>query len=256
MDEFPPPCKPNAPPRRFSDRPTVLRPGLVMFTASPMSSRRPISHQTASHPVHTTRMQLSRETTTSPTEPKRRPEGTAPASHPNHPTRVHPSRQTSTPVSLFVGDSIIRNVRSNSAITHSLSGAMVMDMINILPELIDRHADVQNVVVHIGTNDLSYRQSVLLQRNFTRLIKLLKDCGKKAFISGPIPTLGRGVNSFSRLLSLHSWLHAECVQHDVGFIDNFNLFWGRRALFTPDGLHPSRLGASMLLNNISYGTLA
>ncbi len=33
--------------------------------------------------------------------------------------------------------------------------------------------------------------------------------------------------SWSRLLSLHTWLLSACRDYDLGFIDNFNLFWNR-----------------------------
>ncbi|KAM3599332.1 uncharacterized protein V6R79_003943 [Siganus canaliculatus] len=41
--------------------------------------------------------------------------------------------------------------------------------------------------------------------------------------------------------------------HHVGFINNFDLFWERRHLFGPDGLHLNRAGARMLSGNLAYG---
>ncbi|CAJ1055557.1 Borealin%2C partial [Xyrichtys novacula] len=78
------------------------------------------------------------------------------------------------------------------------------------------------------------------------------DTGKTVFISGPIPTLGRGGERFSRILSLHTWLQSTCPTHNFGFIDNFNLFWDRASLFSHDGIHPNRLGSRMLSCNIQY----
>ncbi|KAK2879334.1 hypothetical protein Q8A73_005098 [Channa argus] len=69
------------------------------------------------------------------------------------------------------------------------------------------------------------------------------------FISGPIPTLGRGVGWFSRLLSLHTWLQPQVSAHGLFYVDNFNLLWDRPQYFKQDGLHPNFLGSRMLTEN-------
>ncbi|KAF3851685.1 hypothetical protein F7725_013457, partial [Dissostichus mawsoni] len=90
---------------------------------------------------------------------------------------------------------------------------------------IGKHPLARNVVIHIGTNDTAYRQSEVLKQDFASLFKVLKECNKSVFISGPIPSIRRGVERFSRLLSLNIWLQSVCCSHNLGFIDNFNLFW-------------------------------
>ncbi|MGL5127531.1 MAG: hypothetical protein ACRC7D_05040, partial [Aeromonas popoffii] len=39
------------------------------------------------------------------------------------------------------------------------------------------------------------------------------------------------------------------------FIDNFNLFWSQRKLFTTDGLHPNKLGSRVRKDNILFSLL-
>lgn len=56
------------------------------------------------------------------------------------------------------------------------------------------------------------------------------------FISGPTPTCGRRIGRFN-----------------VGFIDKFNLFWKRKHLFGPGGLHLNRAGSCVLSANLAYG---
>ncbi|KAK2919018.1 hypothetical protein Q8A73_003389 [Channa argus] len=75
---------------------------------------------------------------------------------------------------------------------------------------------------------------------------------RRFFISGPIPTLGRGVGWFSRLLSLHTWLQPQVSAHGLFYVDNFNLFWDRPHYFKQDGLHPNFLGSRMLTENIVH----
>ncbi len=62
----------------------------------------------------------------------------------------------------------------------------------------------------------------------------------------------RGINMFSRLHGLNTWLQRSCGLKWVNFIDNFNIFWGHRQLFKLDGLHLNRLGARVLKDNIYF----
>ena len=106
--------------------------------------------------------------------------------------------------------------------------------------------------MHVGTNDTVLQQSELLKSDFICLFHELKKYGKHVFISGPIPTLGRGIGRFSRILSLHTWLQSVCSLHNMFYIDNFNLFWERSSFFRKDGIHPTILGARKLSGNIFH----
>ncbi len=57
---------------------------------------------------------------------------------------------------------------------------------------------------------------------------------------------------FSRILSLNTWLLSTCKTLNIDFINNFNLFWNRAQLFSPDGVHPNWLGRKMLTANLQY----
>lgn len=87
---------------------------------------------------------------------------------------------------------------------------------------------------------------------FKQLFKKLSQPQLSVFISGPTPTCGRGVGRFSRLLSMNTCLSSACTLHNVGFIDNFDVFWQRRLLFGSDGLHLNRAGARVLSANLVY----
>ena len=132
---------------------------------------------------------------------------------------------------------------------HLTSSANFPDSLPSLPTTIKR------IIVHVGSNDTSRQQSELTKADFIRLVDLLNSTGKSAFISGPIPTLGRGISRFSRILSLHTWLQSVCSTHNIGFIHNFNLFWNRSPLFARDGLHPSSQGSRLLAGNLQHGVL-
>lgn len=165
----------------------------------------------------------------------------------------HTAGSTPSTDTLIIGDSIAKNIKSKTATTYFFPGAKVLDMIKpLVPSLLNKHHQAKNVVVHVGTNDITFKQSETLKCHFNALFKVLRDSNKNAFISGPIPSFRRGMGSFSRLLSLHSWLQVECSIHNIHYIDNFNLFWERASFFNRDGLHPSPQGSRALTANIFH----
>ncbi len=66
-----------------------------------------------------------------------------------------------------------------------------------------------------------------------------------------LPTYRRGHERFSRLFALNEWLLSWCKDQKLLFVNNWNLFWERPRLFRADGLHPSRVSAKLLSDNIS-----
>uniref|UniRef100_A0A8C9ZJ24 SGNH hydrolase-type esterase domain-containing protein n=1 Tax=Sander lucioperca TaxID=283035 RepID=A0A8C9ZJ24_SANLU len=156
---------------------------------------------------------------------------------------------------VIIGDSITRDLRFHNAVTHCFPGAKVADILAKVMDLIPSFpTSIKRIVVHCGHNDMSTRiqECERTRRDFTTLIEALKSTGKSVFISGPLPSLGRGSGLFSRLLSLNTWLQLTCSIHRIGFIDNFNLFWERGSLFSRDGIHPNTRGSQMLRGNLHH----
>lgn len=60
---------------------------------------------------------------------------------------------------LIVGDSVLRHLTLPGAITYCLSSAKVVDLIKLIPSLIDWHPTVKMVLMHVGTNDVMARNS-------------------------------------------------------------------------------------------------
>lgn len=162
------------------------------------------------------------------------------------------------PTTMIIGDSIIKRLRYTNVVTHCLPGATVPDILSSFPKLVSSlPPSVNKIILHVGTNDATSQHSEqkLTKLDFLQLIDMANSCDKSIYFSGPIPTYGRGVRSFSRILSLHSWLLSFCNTHKLNYIDNFNLFWNRPELFSPDGLHPSNLGSRTLADNLCYAAL-
>ena len=151
------------------------------------------------------------------------------------------------PSVLVIGDSIIKHVRYFNAITHCLPGATVPilhdKLASLLPSL---PTSVSTIVVHIGTNDTARTPSEHVAAAFRELFQFLKTTGKMIFISGPIPTFRKGDLRFSRLFCLSTRLRTASCGENLGFIDNFDLFWERASFYSLDGLHPSMWAPTFL----------
>ncbi|KAL0181960.1 hypothetical protein M9458_021335, partial [Cirrhinus mrigala] len=83
-----------------------------------------------------------------------------------------------------------------------------------------------SIVQYVHVNDTKLRQTEVLKRDFRSLIETVRSTSPtmRIIVSGPLPML---------------------------FVNNWNLFWERPRLFRADGLHPSRVGAELLSDNIS-----
>ncbi|KAL0171106.1 hypothetical protein M9458_031417, partial [Cirrhinus mrigala] len=154
------------------------------------------------------------------------------------------------PSTLIVGDSIIRNISSRTTTTCCFPQATVSDVNREPRNILMKHKTANRIIIHVGKNDIRKEQSELLKKDFSELIETLLRLKVQPFISGPLPA--RGTNMFSRLLGLNTWLQRTCSLKGVNFIDKFNLFWGHRQLFKLDGLHPNKLGARVLKDNIYF----
>ncbi|KAL0153831.1 hypothetical protein M9458_050861, partial [Cirrhinus mrigala] len=124
---------------------------------------------------------------------------------------------------VIVGDSIVRYVRATLAQgkvhTRCFPGARVLDVSAQIPAILKDGESVGAIVLHAGVNDIKLRQTEVLKRDFSSLIETVRSTSPatRIIMSGPLPTYRRG----------------------------------HERLFRADGLHPSRVGAELLSDNIS-----
>ncbi len=137
---------------------------------------------------------------------------------------------------VIVGDSIVRHVRATLAEgkvhTHCFPGARVLDVSAQIPAILKDDESVGAVGSLIETVRSTSPATAII-------------------VSGPLPTYRRGHERFSRLFALNEWLLSWCKEQKLLFVNNWDLFWERPRLFRADGLHPSRVGAELLSDNIS-----
>eukprot|EP00064_Thunnus_orientalis_P008117 superscaffoldBa00000948_g8140 len=103
---------------------------------------------------------------------------------------------------LLVGDSIIQFVEVPNGITYCLQGAKILDIIELVPALIDRHLTALIIIVHLGTNETGLRQSVKLPQGFETLAETIESLGEICIFSGPIPTLRKSITLMEEELCL------------------------------------------------------
>lgn len=179
-----------------------------------------------------------------------------PSTQSTRPLRADSPPSDSSTSTLIIGSSMVRDLHipplpSGPSKVYCFPGAKVRDIQHKLPGILARHAKVDNIIVHVGTNDIRERRSIALQEDFTTLLSTLMGTGKRIVISGPLPTYRKGAERWSRLFWLHTWLEPLCTSLSIPYVDNFNLFWEMPNLLKRDGLHPNRHGARMLSDNIT-----
>ncbi|CAM4545148.1 unnamed protein product [Leuciscus chuanchicus] len=135
--------------------------------------------------------------------------------------RFSPLRETGRDA-VIIGTSIARHVHATSGKgkvrTHCFPGARVLDVAAQVPEILNGDERIGAVVLHAGTNDIRLRQTEVLKKDYRSLIETVRSTSPETtiIVSGPLPTY--------RL--------------------------GHERLFRADGLHPSRIGAALLSDNI------
>ncbi|XP_051781216.1 uncharacterized protein LOC127527224 [Erpetoichthys calabaricus] len=160
---------------------------------------------------------------------------------------------------IVVGDSIVRNCNiacpNRKSFVSCFPGACVRDVMRRVATIYKKHKNraVGSIALHAGVNDIRHRQSEILKADFAALIKDTKErtLSARIFISGPLSLVRQSNEYYSRLLVLNNWLKGFCKNQDIGFIDNWDLFWERPCFFKWDGLHLNRFSTRVFSENIA-----
>ncbi|KAK0139533.1 hypothetical protein N1851_023592 [Merluccius polli] len=160
---------------------------------------------------------------------------------------------TTRPQTLIVGDGAVNKTKhffSKNTKVLCFTNDMVSDISEKILEITAEHPTVKSLVIRTGALDVVKQQSGVLKQDFNDLLNKVRCLNTEVFISGPLPTVRRGDERFSRLLMLNRWLKDTCAAQSVNFIDNFNIFWERRHLFEADGFCLNKSGVQLLSYNI------
>ena len=116
------------------------------------------------------------------------------------------SQKADEPDPLIIGDSTIKDITGKKIKTCYFPDVMVGDINQKLATIILENPKISQIIVHAGLNDIQREQSELLKKDYADLLDTLDKIHIKSFISGPIPAVDRGINRFSGLLALNTWL--------------------------------------------------
>ncbi|KAL7386858.1 hypothetical protein ABVT39_014914 [Epinephelus coioides] len=184
---------------------------------------------------------------TTPEKPRARRNITNPTPERPRASRTIPNFTSDQPDTILIGDSITKHVRMAKTENLTVSDTSVRELTELLPVILSTHPSNMRIIIYAGSFD------ILQRKTDSEILKKLSDClSQNVFISGPIPTLGKGIESFTRLLALNTWLTSACFTHGIKFIDNFNVFWNCKDRFQRDGIHPNITGCRLLGANLRH----
>ncbi|KAL0151007.1 hypothetical protein M9458_053520, partial [Cirrhinus mrigala] len=86
----------------------------------------------------------------------------------------HSAQSAAEPRTLIVGDSIIRNISSRTTTTCCFPQATVSDVNKELRDILMKHKTANQIIIHVGKNDIQKEQSELLKKDFSELIETLQ----------------------------------------------------------------------------------
>ena len=158
---------------------------------------------------------------------------------------------------VFVGDSTIRKVSpflaesKHKCYKVSYPHASAASIHKTLSYLLkSRHKLAKTILLQVGNNDIYNRLTEEVKTDFKLLSEDLCTSGRRLVISGPVPPCQLNGEQFTRTLQLHEWLKDWAKTEQHYFINNFDLFWQKKHLFTRNGKVLNDLGSMVLTYNI------
>ena len=81
---------------------------------------------------------------------------------------------------------------------------------------------------------------------YRELLREIRESRRRCIVSGVLPRQQVGGQWLSRALSLNDRLRSLCGESGIGFMDEWDRFYGRQELYAMDGVHLNRKGVQEL----------
>ena len=158
---------------------------------------------------------------------------------------------------IVLGDSQVRHLANSFCArdkarrtTVCLPGAGIGRVSAKIDTCLKEHGSKPIVFLSAGGNDIGKVKSEELIGKFRLALNRIKNKGGIPVVCGVLPRRGVGAEWLSRALALNNRLAAHCKSNRWAFVDNWDLFYGKDALYARDGVHLSRQGVRVLAGTL------
>ena len=127
-----------------------------------------------------------------------------------------------------------------------LPGTGVQDVVERHRRVVEGTRKEALVVVHVGVNDVDRMRSEELVDRYKKLLREVKESGRRYIVSRMFPRQGVRVWWLSHALGLNERLMRMCGKNGVGFMDEWSRFYVRQELYARESLPFSRKGVQNL----------
>lgn len=155
----------------------------------------------------------------------------------------------------IVGDSLVRGqgvsfgqrTRRKAKVT-CFPGAGIEKLANSLPK---SEGPFNATVICAGGNDVKSSTSPELRIKYRALLARLSERRSPTVVMGILPRLFENNIFANRAKEINRWLHIQCNERGILFIDLWDKFNKKRNLFMRDGIHLASQGRNILTDNIN-----
>ena len=155
---------------------------------------------------------------------------------------------------VMVGDSMLRDQgvifrrrTKKRALVKCFPGAGIEKISGSLPKV---KSALQATVVSVGTNDVGENSSAELRLKYRNLLAKLSGRRSPSIIVGLLPRMKEGKTWSDRARELNLWLHRQCNERNLIFINLLEHFSLSPNLYRHDGIHLTLQGKEFIADTL------
>ena len=155
----------------------------------------------------------------------------------------------------YVVDSIVRKTDSRlnkgEDVVVCLPGARIEHMTERVDKIMGRGKG-GTIMVHVGTNNADKEGTTVIVDKYRNLLNKTKEARVGQIImSGLLPVFGNRIDGYrnSKRMAINGTMKRLCKEEDVGYVDLWDSFVGKKLMYARDGLHLSGKAVQPLLRD-------